>query len=370
MRKLRCSANPVEVLKILHRPRKFNPLVNWLPYPTPTDEVYSSLSIADQTRLAEYAASLIGTARNDEAEDITLCLAAFTNANLDNCLRTLVNAGSIWPSLPFYRSPSDVRDELIARVDEDASNRNHILCALAWIGDQRIVELFARWRCDPPAWREGLHIPPEDYARQAGWELTDDGRRRDLFLQRCTKLAKGASACPDTFVAISSRDDRCPWCGLALTNLLVYSAGALGADEVVPDRLQVLTCEVCTAFGVVYGSLDAQGTSRWSDSNVRPRLVPPDAARWGRLPTNALTPTNPRPPLFAADPSLPTTFSQLGGHPAWVQDAEYPRCPGCTKTMLFLGQIEHSEIERRAEGTFYAFVCPGCKTTATNYQQT
>ncbi len=36
--------DPVEVLKIVHRSRKYDPLVNWIPHPTPADRLYSELS--------------------------------------------------------------------------------------------------------------------------------------------------------------------------------------------------------------------------------------------------------------------------------------------------------------------------------------
>ena len=62
--------DPVEVLKIIHKPRKYGPLVNWIPPATSTDQIYTGLNRADQQRLAKHAESLIGTERNAEAEEI------------------------------------------------------------------------------------------------------------------------------------------------------------------------------------------------------------------------------------------------------------------------------------------------------------
>jgi len=67
---------------------------------------------------------------------------------------------------------------------------------------------------------------------------------------------------------------------------------------------------------------------------------------------------------------LATQYSQLGGHPAWVQDAEYPTCANCSKTMPFIGQISCEDVEPNREGIFYAFLCPDCAVTASTYQQT
>lgn len=363
--------DPVESLKIIHKPRSYDPLVNWIPHPIPTDRLYSDLSHDEQERLAAYAETLIGSERHDEAESIVLCLSAFTNAFIESCLRALVAHGSFWPSLPFRRASSDLRDQLIDRVERDEENRNHILLALAWIGDAAVVELFKRWRNHPPSWRESLCCPPQDYSHGAGWELSDDGQRRDLYFQKCTRLLRGHSASPELFQAITDSKGSCPWCGQGLTNLvdLVASEFVTGMANDV-GRIQVTTCEVCTAFGTVFGVFNEAGNGRWSSANSRPEYLPDSSENWGRLPRNPLTPAGRRAAAFAADQFLPTTFSQVGELPTWIQDSSYPPCPVCSKTMMFLAQVDHGDIEDCSEGIYYAFLCPVCRTTATSYQQT
>jgi hypothetical protein len=62
---------------------------------------------------------------------------------------------------------------------------------------------------------------------------------------------------------------------------------------------------------------------------------------------------------------------RLGGHPAWIQDAEFPRCPGCNKLMHFLLQLD-SELPGAEGGVAmwgtgglcYGFRCEPCRTTA------
>jgi hypothetical protein len=364
--------DPVEVLKIIHRPHEYDPLVRRIPCATPTDLLYTQLTRQEQHRLAQYARSLIGTDHNEEAESIVLCLTAFTDAIIEDCLRTFLSHDSIWPSMPFCRASPDIRDELIARVDRDIENRNLILMALAWIGDPVVADLFRHWRHEPPPWSDSLYVPTHEYSRQAGWELTDDGKRRDLYFDCCTKLVRGRSTAPQSFRAIIDAEDHCPWCGRRLTTLVDLVPSAFGVPHASDalDRVQVSTCEVCTGFGVVYGTIDETAHGRWSPSNVRPDYLPDDADDWGRLPRNSLTPAGTRSSLFAADQFLPTTFSQIGGHPTWIQNADYPQCPICSKTMAFLAQVDHADIENCAEGIFYAFVCSPCRTTATAYQQT
>lgn len=362
----------VEVLKIIHTPRTYDPLINRIPHSTPTDKLYVGLNDAEKSRLAEYAEGLIGTERNKEAEQICLSLSAFTNAPLDGCLRRFVSCGLIWPSLAFHDAPPDVRDELIARVESDAENRSHILLALAWIGDSTVVELFRKWRSEKPPWCDSLYVPPQDYSREAGWELTPEGKRRDLFFPQCFALEYGASSSPESFRAISARGDICPWCSSKLTNLFEVKLATYGLsyDAEWPSQVEVLTCEVCTAFGTVISSIDHNGRANWSPRNVRPGCLPDDSDSWGRLPQDSLRVAERRSAVYAADQFLPTKFSQLGGHPTWVQESAYPKCLECSQTMMFLAQIDHQDIEQYSEGTYFAFVCLDCMATATAYQQT
>jgi hypothetical protein len=365
--------DPVEVLKIIHRPRRHDPLVNWIPHATPTEQLYSGLSPAEQRRLAKYAELLVGTERNDEAEEIVLCLAAFTDVSPESCLRAFIACAAVGPSLAYCRASADIRDQLIGWVEKYDAKRNHILLALAWIGDATVVSLFGQWRNSPPSWISTLYIPPQDYAREAGWELAADGKRRDLYFHNCTRLVRGNSALPHSFKAIAAREDHCPQCKQRLTNLvdvLPAEFGIILNDKDAIERIQVTSCEICTVCSTVFGALDEHGKGQWHSSNLDPKFLPDSAAAWNWLPQDSLAPAGKRPPLYAADQFLPTTFSQLGGHPTWVQDADYPQCPSCARTMMFLAQLDRDDIEDHAEGIYYVFVCPACRMTATSYQQT
>ena len=132
-------SDPVEILKIIHEPREYDPLVNWIPHPTPVDQLYLGLKASDRERLALFAEDLIGTERHDEAEEVLLCLSAFTDTTLDSCLRRLLACDLFGPSLAFRNAQEDVRDELIARLATEGTHRHQILLALAWIGDATIV---------------------------------------------------------------------------------------------------------------------------------------------------------------------------------------------------------------------------------------
>ena len=366
-------SDPVEMLKRVHQPREHDPLISWTPCPFPTDELYLRLTADQASDMAAYAAVLLDEGNHSEAMEIILCLAAFTGANLDDCLRKWAFDDDVdfWSALPFHRSPPDVRDRLLQQVETDAENRNLLLQCLAWIGDEVVVESFARWRQEPPSWRDSLYVPPEDYAREAGWELTGEGLRRNLYFSSCFHLQKQALPQPERLRVATARGDNCPNCTLKLTHLFEIAPAVVGLSaEDWPDMIRIMTCECCSAYGTVYGKIDSQGQPHWSDKNAPSTLAKRNADDWLLLPVNAVELAKPRAPLFAADQFLPTTFSQLGGHPTWIQDAEYPQCPACTQSMMFVAQIDDQDIDQYGEGLIYGFSCPECRTTATTFQQT
>lgn len=366
-------SDPVAMLKLVHESRPHDPLIEWLPCPEPIDKLYQGLSVDQIRHLTAYAEELWDSGGENEAQEIALCLAAFTQANLDNFLRRLINEKEFefYSCLLFHRAPPDVRDTLLQQVENYAGSRDGILCALAWIGDEVVVKQFNRWRQEPPTWCDTLYLPPHDYARQAGWELTKEGRRRNLYFPQCTHLIKQLPERSTAFRAVAEHGENCPHCAMPLINLFEAEPGAVGfsADD-WPGQIRILTCQCCTVFDTVFARVDSHGQPRWFEKNKLSTLALEHSADWTMLPHDILHPGESRLPLFAAEIFLPTTFSQLGGHPAWVQDADYPTCPTCAQTMMFLAQLSYEDIEEYGEGMLYGFICPTCRTTATSYQQT
>lgn len=364
--------DPVEMLKLIHQPRKHDPLIEWVPCPVTTDSLYQQLSAEEAQQMALHAETLFDDGDVNEAQDICLCLAAFTHANLDDCLRQWVEDEDVldeYPDFPFHRSPADVRDNLLRRVEYDEENRNTLLCALAWIGDDVVVERFNHWRQTPPTWHHSLYIPPEDYAHTAGWELTESGDRRNLYLPKCIHLTPQSGKTPGVFRIIEKLAENCPHCHLPLTNLFEIESDALGIHH-WPGVIRIKTCECCSVYHPIYSQSNDKGQQQLHPKNELSTLAIENAQDWIQLPLNGLHPAEDRLPLFAADQFLPTTFSQIGGHPTWVQDAEYPKCPECHQTMTFIAQIDCHDIETYLDGMLYGFICPLCQITATTHQQT
>jgi hypothetical protein len=60
---------------------------------------------------------------------------------------------------------------------------------------------------------------------------------------------------------------------------------------------------------------------------------------------------------------------RVGGEPTWIQNADYPVCPGCTQTMSAAGQIAVADLWN-FEGICYLLWCDSCAISAVVYQQT
>lgn len=70
-------------------------------------------------------------------------------------------------------------------------------------------------------------------------------------------------------------------------------------------------------------------------------------------------------------------LNRVGGHPAWVQSAQYPKCPTCARRMRFalqldsdLPTVDGGEWMWGSGGMAYVFWCGGCKVSAVSWQCT
>jgi hypothetical protein len=67
-------------------------------------------------------------------------------------------------------------------------------------------------------------------------------------------------------------------------------------------------------------------------------------------------------------------LAKLGGEPTWVQEAHYPICPECGRTMSFLAQLpsglpqDGGEFDWGSGGLAFGFWCDGCRVSAWHWQ--
>ncbi|MEB2299617.1 DUF1963 domain-containing protein [Lysinibacillus xylanilyticus] len=368
----------VDILKVMHAPRKYDPLIQYVPYPLSMEQMYISLSDQEADCMLKYVMELFAVNNESEAEDILLSLVCYREDNISDALRELIQRGLFYNPLLFKDASQDIRDQLLERVKWDEDNRNHLLLVLGWIGDTVVIEQFREWRMQPPKWAEQLFVTPETYALDGGWELTQDGERRDLINHLCYAIRQADQQYDDLkevhharFLGISF--STCPWCNRKLTKLMdvATSHPALQYLNLQIENLQVITCDLCGGFSTIYMELDNHGVPVWSRYNQEPDYLPDidDVNSSTETPPNLVLSHKPQSPYYAAVWTMSQLDSQIGGHPSWVQDSEYPFCPCCERRMRYIGQIDYADFDEYAEGIFYMFICPKDRITATVYQQ-
>ncbi len=368
----------VEILKVMHAPKKYDPLIQYVSYPLSMEQIYISLSDQEADSMMKYALELLAVNNESEAEDILLSLVCYRDDNVSDALPELIQRGLFYHPILFKDSPQDIRDQLLERIAWDDDNRNHLLLVLGWIGDSAVIDQFQQWRKQPPKWAEQLFVTPETYALDGGWELTPEGERRNLINHVCYPIRQVNEQNNEVNIGHRARfletsSAACPWCKRKLTKLMdvAVSHPALQYLNLSMENLQVVTCEACGCFSTIYMELDNRGMPVWSQFNQKPDYLPDfeDVNSSTEPPPCLNLAYVPQFPYYAAVWTMSQLDSQIGGHPSWVQDAEYPVCPCCERRMQYIGQIDYADFDEYGEGIFYMFICPKDKITATVYQQ-
>jgi len=310
-------------------------------------------------------------------------IANFVDGGLLGMYSELLTRELFWPGAMYRGADPASRDHLIRRVEDRAPDRkalNDLLLCLAWIGDETVQDLFRSWRVHPPAWRTALYSPPESYAVEADWELTPAGERRDLFYTTSYELVAvdrtvGMEGANPVRAAVSEpvAGKECGWCGRNLSILFALDLrdSRLAFLGLSGTSLHIARCDFCSPYATVFTDVDLEGDVRWSASNG-PQPVDFDSG-WAEYPlVGRQLVLGPRRRTSAETVGIyqGAHNSELGGHPDWIQDAEYPACPECQRRMTFIGQVETDDVIENAEGITSAFLCAECGQAATTYQQT
>lgn len=330
------------------------------------------LTDADAGDLGRRALPLLDLGREcrHAAEWLLTYLAGFLPAGVTAVQAELLAGRHLHPGMFFRDGSGTVRDELFVLVNE-TTTRNAALVALAWLRDEKVIERFSEWRTEPPAFETDLFIPAHTYSRSAGWAVTAAGDVKDLYYDRAVELVPTATPIETSPVrTLAPADAACPWCTDPLTTLfdLDLHRPELEFLALPTGRLRIVTCERCTAYGEVHSDVDLAGNATWSSKNVKPPFVAD--GEWIRPATPFALGRTRRTPFETLALDGLAGGSQLGGHPAWVQDARYPTCHQCAEPMVFIGQIDFADVEEIGEGVLYAFIDVQCLTAATTYQQT
>lgn len=362
----------IETICRFHSTRSFGTPENRIARSIEANQAYRNLASAEVVELVQ-----IALAGNDDVRQLLGCLACQRPGSLQRFQHHFIEQRIFHPAVIFHMADEGCVHELANLISSsDTTGRNDLLLCLAWAGNSVVRKLFSAWRAAPPAWVADLYVPPHAYTEEAGWELQTDGERRDLFFETSLPLVKPGEALRLAGCAAVSTPSHgtCPWCGRQLVALLDLdiTSDILSFMRLPIARLRVTTCDVCSCYGTVFSRNNGVEDSVWHSSNARPKYLPDDSSQWPPLPERPLVLSGTarhfmESASWTIEPSV--AFSQIGGLPTWVQDAEYPNCPDCDQKMLFIGQISNEDYDQWSEGIYYCFVCANCNVTATTYQQ-
>ena len=309
-------------------------------------------------------------------------IANYVDGGLDGLYAPMVARRFFWPGGVYCGADLAARDEIIRLIEDPMWPKNALndmLLCLAWIGDDVVRGRFLAWREQPPPWRKTLYVSPEEYAVEADWELTPEGERRDLFYTTSYELVAhdesdetGRSSPVRAAVPEPLVGQRCGWCGRDLRVLFALDLGDprlafLGCSGM---SLRIARCDFCSPYATVYTDVDFKGNATWSAS-TGPQ--PAASGSWAEYPLvgrQLVLGSRRRTPAEMVGAYWSAHDSSLGGHPDWIDDAQYPECPECRRRMRFVGQVETCDVIDNAEGITYAFLCAEHGKAATTYQQT
>lgn len=291
-----------------------------------------------------------------------------------------------YPPELYFGAPNDVRDALIAKLDSLQDNSknalNHLLCSLAWQGDEKTAELFYELYKNPRPWRKKLYVGTDFYAKIGGWSFDETGERKSLVFDKCLTAVRvkngadenrelansGVNLNTDESVQIGEpTGQKCEFCGCEILDMLRLKASEPQLAFLNLKHDAIFRCCPTSVGSVMYfckcgadGKLQMQCEGEGMEKSY---FSQQDMARLSGMKFKLSGEVS---PFYSCFGELDTT---VGGYPQWVQDAEYLACPSCGGTMKHLAQIPFGELVQ-GEGVIYVQICEKCEILGGCFQCT
>ena len=291
-----------------------------------------------------------------------------------------------YPPELYFGAPKDVRDALIAKLDSLQDNSknalNHLLCSLAWQGDEKTVELFYELHKNPRPWRKKLYVGTDFYAKIGGWSFDETGERKSLVFDKCLtavhakdgkekngeRASGGVNLNADDAVQIGEpTGQKCEFCGCEMLDMLRLKASEPRLAFLNLKRDAIFRCcPTCIGSVVYFCKRGADGELELSykgEGFTESYFSQEDMARLCGMKFKLGGEVS---PFYGCFDELDVT---VGGYPQWVQDATYLSCHSCGGTMKHLAQIPFGEMIE-GEGVIYVQICEKCEVLGGCFQCT
>ncbi|MFJ6198233.1 hypothetical protein [Micromonospora sp. NPDC092111] len=315
--------------------------------------------------MIEELISKVSVGEDDAIEELST-IADTDPGRLTPYLSSLLDRDVLWPGKLYRAADADVVRRIVERIDGGRApdQLNQLLVILAHTAHPMAESAMRRWSARPPAGADKLYVGALTYAREGGWTVGPEGRRRDLC---------GSTAYRWVMRETPRRADgpTCPWCASPL-----WTAADLDtADPAVgtalehtgwSGRLVIETCHFCACYTTLYSRVTPAGATAWWTGNTRPGYL--GSAEAEDPPALAPVPGEARQSPYQAS-GWDRGGSTLGGRPDWIQDAEHADCPGCHQAMDYVGLIGGADLDDYGEGAYYLHLHQPCGFAAVNYQQ-
>ena len=316
----------------------------------------------------EFSNSAMKNITDDEKlSDILLNLALFTNGRcLTNHYPRLIEKNIFYPSEIYIHADSEIAQQLIEIIKTKHSSLiiNEVICCLAWIGTENVIDFFVSSSKEKPNWTKNLYFLPISYAGIAGWTIDKNNQKRSLVNSNVISLTSDSELFDEEkeLETFKERKDECQFCKNKLTTCFELE---MNSDNY---KTEFSTCLLCSCYNPFFMIVGENGKSSWHEKNEKWKHLTNDN-KLEPIETNIFQiSTEKRKPEYVISQFVSISKSQIGGFPTWVQNFEYLDCPDCNQKMNYIGQIDMEDLND--EGIYYFHHCTDCKITGTNYQQT
>lgn len=348
-----------------------------------------ALSASDWERLLPGAIASLQDSRNDLATDVLMEIYFRHPGMLHAHLQELFDTPNYFRTKYCYMPWRGAGSEHMGYLQEGLANPDRREHAIGALLELRLPEAFALIPADTDEQsfanvgfvREGNQVR-QCYSVSI-YHLQFLPHYVDWWEDRKTRpeTYQETDAYPYSFGGTIDRQF-CPCCGDTLHHLLTFDAVRLLPDICSLPSLTLATCTHCLGWYEKSAPLFLHHSM--SGIPIAPVPELPEQSEHPCAPFEktvvAITPTPER--FHWQEWTFQQNIHRLGGHPAWVQIADYPDCPECGKAMSFLLQLNSrlpltqpnpdklEVMEWGSGGVAYFHWCDRCRISAGNWQCT